>query len=255
MIVHRLEVVDSTNLRLTEMAREGAPPWTVVLANAQTGGMGRTGRSWWSPPGGLYMSVLIRHEDGIRNPSRLSLLAALALRDAVGEARASIRLKWPNDLLVDGKKLAGILITSAGRGGKVPWAVAGFGVNVKRSNQPEVPAELSGKIACLQDIAPDLSGLDLAENIVRELRGLQVCLHDDGQWAQALKRWSRFADWDAPYRFREGNRDVLGTPVRLSADGGLVLRTGMGEVTVRSGEITEAVQSPESRIRCLTSNS
>jgi len=247
MIVHRVQVVDSTNLHLMNMARKGAPSWTVVLADVQTGGLGRAGRTWWSPPGGLYMSVLIRPEGGIRNQSRLPILASLAVLDAMGEPLLeAVRVKWPNDILLEGKKLAGILVSSRMEGAFIPWVVTGFGLNLTRSGQM-VPEELEGRLAFFEDISPGISREDLAEAILKEFQRLQICLEDDRAWTDAIKRWTARAAWDTPYLHREGQKETEGVPVRLALDGGLVLRTEKGEVTVHSGEITQASQTLESR--------
>ena len=121
--------IGSTSDRLKELARGGAPEWTVVLADVQTGGRGREGRTWVSPPGGLYLSVLLR--------PRVEQVGAAAARGRCrggrggGRARAcATELKWPNDVLASGRKLAGILAEAASGPAGVEWVVLGIGVNV-----------------------------------------------------------------------------------------------------------------------------
>jgi len=240
MIAHRFDVLESTNLHLVRMAREGAPAWTVVLADAQSGGRGRSGRSWWSPRGGLYMSVLIRPPVPTGRLPRLPILASLAVLDAIGAPPLPVAVKWPNDLMSWGKKLAGILVTSRTEGAGVPWVVVGFGINLARSDDP-APEEIRKKIAFLEDITPDLTRDQVAEGIVEALEGLVGCLEDDKGWEQAVRRWTQSASWEVPCIHRDGTREVRGIPLRLAEDGGLVLRTDKGEITVRSGEIVEAV--------------
>ncbi len=251
MTVYRFDVLESTNLHLVKMAQEGAPAWTVVLADAQSGGMGRSGRSWWSPRGGLYMSVLIRPPVRTGHLPRLPVLASLAVLDAIGAPPLPIGVKWPNDLMSGGKKLAGILVKSRTEGTIVPWVVAGFGINLARSDDP-VPEEIKGKIAFLEDVPVDMTRDQLAGDIVRALKGLVGCLEDDKAWEQAICRWTQSASWDVPFVHRDGTREIRGMPVRLAEDGGLVLRTDRGEVTVHSGEIIESGKSPSSNVQRST---
>lgn len=244
MILHRFDALGSTNTELGRMAAAGAPAWTVVLAREQTGGMGRSGRSWWSPPGGLYMSTLIRPVPGAGSLPRLPILASLAVLQAVGGSVPHARVKWPNDLLAEGRKLAGILVSSRTERNRVPWAVVGFGVNLARP-EGRIPEGLEGKLAFLSDYDPGVRAEPLARAIVRELASLSAALEDEERWERAMGSWTGFGVWDAPYLYRGEGMEITGIPLRLARDGGLVLRTDRGEVTVRSGEITEAVQRPK----------
>ena len=108
--VYRFDRLDSTNTRLKALAREGAAPGTVLLAREQSGGRGRLGRSFASPPGGLYLSMLLRPACPPERCLSLTPLAAVAARRAVLDCTGlSPEIKWPNDLLLGGKKLCGIL--------------------------------------------------------------------------------------------------------------------------------------------------
>ena len=132
--VHRLSRVDSTNTQASRLAEDGAPDGTLVVAEAQTGGRGRHGRAWQSPPGNFYGSLLLRPQVRLADAASLSLVIGLAAREAV-EAVAGhglgITVKWPNDLVIDGCKLAGILLEgSAAADGRCEWLVAGLGVNL-----------------------------------------------------------------------------------------------------------------------------
>src|SRR5262249_27130317 len=103
--VERHERLSSTSDRLKELARAGARAWRVALVAAQAAGGGRQGRAWASPPGGLYLSVLLR--PALPQASLLPLAAGLAVAEAVDEFGVHAELKWPNDVLADGRKLAG----------------------------------------------------------------------------------------------------------------------------------------------------
>ncbi|HKI83500.1 MAG TPA: biotin--[acetyl-CoA-carboxylase] ligase [Candidatus Krumholzibacteria bacterium] len=124
-------VVDSTNQRLLEWAVEGAPHGASVLAAEQTAGRGRQGRSWQSEAGcGLFGSLLLRPERSLAGSAAFSLVTALAVADTLNRTSdVECAVKWPNDLTVDGKKLAGILLEA--RGGQQPFFVVGLGLNLK----------------------------------------------------------------------------------------------------------------------------
>jgi BirA family biotin operon repressor/biotin-[acetyl-CoA-carboxylase] ligase len=125
-----LQSVGSTNDEAARLAGSGAPEGTVVWSREQTGGRGRRGRHWASPIGNLYTSTILRPACGAARATELGFVAALAVADIVPEGREA-RVKWPNDVLVDGGKVAGILPESAvGAGGEVEHVVMGIGVNV-----------------------------------------------------------------------------------------------------------------------------
>lgn len=133
-----LRSTDSTNERASELARTGAPHGTLVTAGEQTAGRGRQGRTWHAPPGrALLMSLVLRDVHTL-----LPLAGGLAVADVVGGEAA---IKWPNDVLLDGGKVAGILVQARAASG---WAVIGIGLNVAvRPN--DLPPELGARAATL----------------------------------------------------------------------------------------------------------
>jgi BirA family biotin operon repressor/biotin-[acetyl-CoA-carboxylase] ligase len=125
-----LQSVGSTNDEAARLAEAGAPEGTVVWALEQTGGRGRRGRSWASPVGNLYSSTILRPGCPAARAAELGFVAALAVADMVPESR-TVRVKWPNDVLVDDGKVAGILPESAiGGDGRAEHVILGVGVNV-----------------------------------------------------------------------------------------------------------------------------
>lgn len=130
----RYDTLGSTNDEAKRLAEAGAPAWTVVWAQAQTAGRGRRGRAFVSPRGNLYLSVILRPEGPAASVAQLGFAAALAVGEglaAVLPPGRDIRYKWPNDVLVDGRKIAGILLeSSATPAGGVAWLVAGLGLNI-----------------------------------------------------------------------------------------------------------------------------
>jgi BirA family biotin operon repressor/biotin-[acetyl-CoA-carboxylase] ligase len=132
--VHHFESVDSTNRAACELALEGASHGEVVIAEAQTAGKGRRGRSWASPGGkNLYCSIILRPEISPARAPELTLVAAVALAETLREAGANADIKWPNDVQLGGRKVAGILTELSADVERVQFVVVGLGVNLNAS--------------------------------------------------------------------------------------------------------------------------
>jgi BirA family biotin operon repressor/biotin-[acetyl-CoA-carboxylase] ligase len=140
-----LQTTESTNSHAAIMARGGCPEYTIVWTHDQTAGKGRQGNTWTSFPGNLYVSAVFRPETDAMTASQLSFVAALALAETLTDVlppTASVAVKWPNDVLVDGKKIAGILLEAESAGAaKIKWIIAGIGVNI--TGAPEGAASLT----------------------------------------------------------------------------------------------------------------
>lgn len=138
---HAFDEIGSTNDEAKRRATAGAPAGTFITAARQVQGRGRQGRTWISPVGNAYMSLVLRPEKPAGEAAQVSFVAALAVADTAAEflpTSADIRLKWPNDVLVRGRKLSGILLESApGTRGRLAWLVLGVGINVTR--RPDTP--------------------------------------------------------------------------------------------------------------------
>ena len=133
------EVVDSTNIRAKELGEKGAPHGTLVVAEQQTAGKGRRGRSWVSPPGSsIYMTLLLKPEVDPSRAPMLTLLMAYAIADAFrGEKNLDVQIKWPNDLVLNKKKICGILTEMSAEVGYVHYVVIGVGINVNTESFQE----------------------------------------------------------------------------------------------------------------------
>lgn len=173
------ERTDSTNVRLRELAAAGAPGGTVVTAGEQTAGRGRQGRSWTAPAGGaLLCSALLRPFD--ERHELLPLAVPLAVCEAAEELEPSVRcaVKWPNDVLVDGRKLAGVLIEARPQDG---WAVIGVGLNL--AIEPgELPPELRDRATSLHTAAGAPPPADRRACVAAAARALSRRL---GRWCAA----------------------------------------------------------------------
>ncbi|NQW11351.1 MAG: biotin--[acetyl-CoA-carboxylase] ligase [Alphaproteobacteria bacterium] len=141
--LHDLDTVDSTNTLAKRLAGNGTPDGTVVSARIQTAGRGRHARRWDSPAGNLHWSMVVRPRDDDPPVWSLSMVAALALHELVSRhatAPESVKIKWPNDVLVDGAKIAGILLESGdGPESGVGWVVVGIGLNITTPPAGDLP--------------------------------------------------------------------------------------------------------------------
>src|SRR5512132_1379964 len=133
--------VSSTNAALRQFALSGASGGTVLLADAQAAGRGRMGQPWFSPAGvNLYASVLFRGSLSMAEAPVFSLIAGLAVADAVAEFGAQPVIKWPNDVLIDGRKIGGVLVECSVREGQVEYLILGVGVNLNVESEALVAA-------------------------------------------------------------------------------------------------------------------
>ena len=146
--MHHFETLDSTNDLAKELAAQGAPEGTVVVAETQTGGRGRLGREWNSPPGvGLYVSLVLRPMLPPMELPQITLTTAVAVVRAVRRVTGvAPGIKWPNDLLLNGKKLGGILTEMETESDRIRHVVVGLGLNV---NNPAFPPELAATATSL----------------------------------------------------------------------------------------------------------
>ena len=231
----RLEQVDeigSTSEALKARAIAGAAGEVALLARRQTDGRGRLGRNWRSVEGNLYLSVLL-HPPSLRWPGHWSILAAVALADAVRpyvSGAHRLRLKWPNDLMLGDGKLAGILL-EAGFAAR-PWLVIGFGVNLAGT-----PDGLGRPTACLAHIAPAPSPEPFANRLLASLQSWRERYGREG-FAPVQAAWLANAHTTGEAIVAGvGERRVQGGFIGLGGDGALLLETVDGEVAVTAGEL------------------
>lgn len=229
----------STNADVAERARSGGPEGLVLVAESQTGGRGRLGRVWTAPPrSGLTASVLLRPTVPLRAWPWLPLLTGVAVAEAVGRVSDLVpRLKWPNDVVVDDRKLAGILLERVDSP-VGPAAVVGMGLNVSlRAEERPVPSATS---LALEGVpAPDRTV------VLREILRVLAALYDawlaaDGDASSGLADayTARCATVGLEVRVDTPREPVIGRALRVDADGRLVVQTATAEVAVGAGDVT-----------------
>ncbi len=244
---HRIDVhqsVDSTNRIAEELARDGAPEGVVVIADQQTAGRGRLGRSFFSPGGSsLYFSLVLRPECVPEQLHEYVFAAAVAVAECARSwlpAGVPVEIKWPNDVLLRQRKTSGINLPSHVEASRVYWAILGIGVNVNTPAE-EFPEELR-EIATSLRIAggAPLDRIALAEDLLLRLEAEIERLRQHG-FGRVLERWRNFFRMPGS-RVRVGGpgvrREVEGTVVGVASDGALVLETDSGRERVLAGDVT-----------------
>ncbi len=219
---HHLAVCGSTSDEAARLARDGAPHGAIVTADEQTAGRGRVGRTWVSPPGAnLYLSIVLRPTIAPALAPGITLAAGIAVCDAVGVPGA--RLKWPNDVLVGDRKLAGVLTEMATRAAKIDWVILGIGINIDR--------------------APIANATSVREHggsftLERLLETLEDRLDQffAGGIAAIAEDWTARADLTRRVTVAAGT----GTPRGLDRDGAFVVALDAGgEARVVAGDVVE----------------
>ncbi len=190
--VHFFPSIDSTQHQLHSLAKEGVPEGTVVIADQQLGGKGRLGRVWHSPQGsGISMSILLRPKLELHRCPQLTLLAAVAIVEAIREQTGlPVMIKWPNDILLNGKKICGILTELNAESDCINNLIIGVGINV---NTPSFPDELSSIATSLAiEKKESIQRVALIQNLLKRLEDLYLLYLEEG-FAPIKARWESYA--------------------------------------------------------------
>jgi BirA family transcriptional regulator, biotin operon repressor / biotin---[acetyl-CoA-carboxylase] ligase len=229
-----LESCGSTNDEASRLARAGAKHGTVVIAERQTAGRGRDGRAWESPPGGLYLSIVLRPSLAMTAVPPMTLAIGIGVCEATRSFGARSVLKWPNDLLVDGRKLSGVLVEAQSQGHRLESVVVGIGINLSG----ELPDALGERAITLAEAA--------GTTIDRE-QFLERLLADVERWVDRyvavgleaiIPAWQDRMALGLAARATIDGESLEGHVEGLDEEGALLLRDDDGHVhKVRSGDV------------------
>jgi BirA family biotin operon repressor/biotin-[acetyl-CoA-carboxylase] ligase len=239
--LHHFYKIGSTNTTAMAAAAEGAPEGSVFLAEEQTAGRGRGANSWESQRStGIYCSVVVRPTVPPSEVLVLSLAAGLAVQSAIQQvdSRVAADLKWPNDVLIDGKKVCGILTEMNSEATRVRYIVVGIGINV---NQTDFPKELVATSLRLET-GSEWSRVELAAALLKSLdREYRELLEDSAARESILRRFVEHSSWvrGKAVRIEESGSPLEGTTEGLDQRGFLQLRTAKGLQAVLSGTVRE----------------
>lgn len=236
--VLKFNVVPSTMDLAKTYAAQGYPEWTVILATEQTGGRGRYGRSWFSPRGGLWFSVILRPKFEVYYVSLIGFATAVAVVEAIRELTdIEAFLKWPNDVLVNDKKVAGILVETTLLADKIEFVIVGVGVNTNIHSE-EAPNDLKDRICSLKEIiGKEIQNGVMMKTILDRLSSLYPNIPEKAHLI--IDKWKKYSSTiGSLIRAKVRGREIYGRAIDVDPLGRLLVETGEGTVIkVDVGEV------------------
>ncbi len=234
-----LPQIDSTNEEIKRNLAANLPEGAVVIADQQTNGRGRLGRSWHSEFGsGLYLSTLLKPDLPPENLSLVTLMAGVATATAI-QHLAPVKLKWPNDILLNGKKLAGTLCECIYKPGSIPAVIVGIGINL---NHTSFPKEIQGIATSLKlETGKTINRSELVLNLLQNLNSEYIEFLQRKN-KNLIRKWTEQSNmFGKTMTVHQKGKTLLGTAVGLNPQGKLILQTPEGKKHVLdSGELIEA---------------
>jgi len=231
--------LDSTNTVAKELAEKGEPHGTVVVAETQNRGKGRLGRIWYSPPGGLWFSIILRPKIQNLIPAHLTFMSGLAVIQAARKAGIEATLRWPNDIYVGNKKVGGILTETKTNGTEFQYFVIGIGLNV--NVQPsDFPAELREEATSFLEIKKEpVSRAIILGNILIAWEKLLNEIYPKQGFAPILKVWKKYASFlGSQVRVDTSTGSLEGEAVDVTVTGALCVQDIDGIIhEVSSGDV------------------
>jgi BirA family biotin operon repressor/biotin-[acetyl-CoA-carboxylase] ligase len=230
----------STNQLGFRLAEAGIKEGTLIVADEQTQGRGRMGRSWHSPPGlGLWTSIILRPNIPPFKAPGLSICAGLALAQTIRKLTGlDSRIKWPNDCLINGLKVGGILLELSAELDRTNFVIAGVGVNVNHLSK-DFPKKLSGRATSIRiEWGEEISRVKLLTSFLQRFESVYLDFKKKGlsPQRQLIKRFSSLLGKKVAVRF--GRERIEGLAQDIDDSGSLVIMTPKGERVVRAGEVT-----------------
>lgn len=237
--IYYYDVTDSTNIRAKELAEEGHPSGTLVVADRQEAGRGRRGRSWDSPSGtGIFMTLLLKPEMNPNHASMLTLVAAMAVARAISKcADTEAFIKWPNDIVIGGKKICGILTEMSAQFDFINHIVIGIGINVHNEHFPEEIAETAGSI--LLQTGKRIRRAELIEQILEQFEHYYAIFMETEDLSGLVKEYnSILVNMNKSVRVLDPKEPFEGKAMGITKKGELIVDTWESRKMVSSGEVS-----------------
>lgn len=234
-----LDSVDSTNTRVKQLAEAGYPDGTLVVADQQTSGRGRSGRTWESPAGSaIYMSLLLKPDINPGNASMITLVTALAIARAITDLTGKTAgIKWPNDIVMNGKKVCGILTEMRAKPDHVDYIVVGVGINIHADAFPE---EISDRATSLYlETGTHYDRVDLVERVWEAFEyyyGIYLQTEDLSRLVEEYN--SRLVNMGQGVKVLDPKEPFEGTAMGITPRGELIVDTEEDRKLVFSGEVS-----------------
>jgi BirA family transcriptional regulator, biotin operon repressor / biotin---[acetyl-CoA-carboxylase] ligase len=232
------EKIDSTNACARTLGDVDTPEGAVVIADFQTNGRGRLGRQWISEPeSNILFSVLLRPTLKVELAGLLTLYASVAVARAIEQCIGKkVECKWPNDLLLQGKKFCGILLENSFQQSGLGYAVVGVGINVNQRVLPSEIADRATSLAC--DTGKEYDRKKVFQAVLTEMDVLYTSA-GKGDFSLVVSEWTkRCTMFGKGVNVQQHEHMIEGTALRLNHDGGLVISANGREQTVYAGDVT-----------------
>jgi len=231
-------VTDSTNNDAKRLAQEDMPNGTLVIAERQQGGRGRMGRRWNSPEGGIWLSVILRPELSPTDAPKLTIMAAVAVAESIFQSTGiQTNIKWPNDILVDGKKICGILTEISAELDIINYVIIGIGINV---NNDKFPDELKDKSISLKQIKGEkVNRVKVLASLLERLESYYFKAERDG-FEEILERWRALCiNLGKQVKIIGKNESFEGIALDIDSSGALLVKKTNGTIVrILSGEVS-----------------
>ena len=237
--IYYYDVTDSTNIRAKELAEEGHPSGTLVVADRQEAGRGRRGRSWDSPSGtGIFMTLLLKPEMNPNHASMLTLVAAMAVARAISKcAGTEALIKWPNDIVIGGKKICGILTEMSAQFDFINHIVIGIGINVHNEHFPEEIAETAGSI--FLQTGKRIRRAELIEQILEQFEHYYAIFMETEDLSGLVREYnSILVNMNKSVRVLDPKEPFEGKARGITKKGELIVDTWESRKMVSSGEVS-----------------
>ena len=239
-VINSFNMVKSTNDIARQLAEKEAAEGTIITAEKQTLGKGRLGRSWYSPEKmGIYVSIILRPKFTPDKAPGLSIMSALAVAETLNEyAPKKIQIKWPNDVLINNRKVSGVLTELSAEKNKINYVIVGIGINVKQSEN-DFPSNLRATATSLQrETGKEISRVELLKLLLVNFEKEYLRYKRD-QLAKSLPRIRKLSSLlNREVSLQWNGAAVSGTAVDIDQRGSLIIESNGDRMTVSSGEVT-----------------
>jgi BirA family biotin operon repressor/biotin-[acetyl-CoA-carboxylase] ligase len=235
-----LDSVGSTNVKAKDLFIKGETEGFIVAAKRQTAGRGRKDRTWLSPDGGLYFSIIINPRLGSENAPLLGLLSACAVARSLTELGVeNVGLKWPNDVLIGESKIAGILSEAIVLDGETTGIIIGIGVNQNCPVSDMPPGLEWPTTSVVEELGEETSNESLLCSIVNEIDARLQIVNRDSSFVAVLDEWREVSSTlGVKVRIHEEGKTTDGVAKDIGADGSLIVETEDGLVNVLLGDVS-----------------
>ena len=232
--------IDSTNIKAKELAEQGYPNGTLVVADQQVSGRGRRGRSWESPPGtGIFMTLMLKPEINPNNASMLTLVAALAVAKAIKDVTGlDAQIKWPNDIVINGKKICGILTEMSAQFDYINHIVIGIGINVHNEVFSDEIAHMASSLL-LESQGKKFRRAEIIEKVLEYFEEYyEIYLETEDLTALTGEYNKILVNMNKSVRVLDPKDEFEGKAMGITAKGELIVDTWESRKLVSSGEVS-----------------